>query len=92
MYGLCKDTVTVFRDGEKILLSNCYFQETQVQNKSNTGTWGQRDFLLIVPGDRPIYPGDRVCRGSEEEAMGIIRKVIPYFSDGKLCHREGRGS
>jgi len=90
MYGLCKDTVTVYRGDTTCLLEGCCFQEKTVQKKDLHGTWTEKEFLLIVPGDRPIYPGDQVCR--EGNVRGIIRTVIPYFRGGKVCHREGRGS
>ena len=90
MYGLCTDTVTVFQNGTATVLHGCALQEKQVQKMDNTGTWGETEFLLIVPGDRPIYPGDKVCRGETGRKM-TIRSVIPYFIDGRICHREGRG-
>lgn len=89
MYGLCTDTVTLYRNGEEITLENCALQEKQVQKQDRTGVFSDGEFLLIVPGDRPIYPGDKVRVSS---GKATIRTVIPYFLDGRLCHREGRGA
>ena len=89
MYGLCTDTVTVFRAGEEIVLTGCYLEETQGRQRDIHGTWEQGAFLLIVPGDRPIYPGDQISRDGRKMT---IHRVIPYFLDGKVSHREGRGS
>ena len=89
MYSLCRDTVILSRGGETICLENCALQRKQVQRKDRTGTWADGEFLLIVPGDRPIYPGDKVCT---DGAKMTIRTVIPYFQEGKISHREGRGS
>jgi hypothetical protein len=89
MYGLCRDTVTILRDGQTLCLTGCCLQEKQIQKKDFHGTWGEREFLLIVPGDRPIYPGDKVCF---DGGNMTVRTVIPYFLDGRICHREGRGS
>lgn len=89
MYGLCRQTVTLFRGGEEITLTGCYLEEKLVQKRDVHGTYRKREFLLIVPGDRPIYPGDKVCTDGEKMT---VRSVIPYFSDGKICHREGRGA
>lgn len=90
MYGLCTDTVTVFRGGTATVLQGCCLQEKQIQKTDNIGTWGECSFLLIVPGDRPIYPGDRVCRGDAGRQM-TIETVTPYYRNGRICHREGRG-
>lgn len=89
MYSLCRDTVTIFRGEEEIVLDGCCLQEKQVQRKDVCGTWGEREFLLIVPGDRPIYPGDKVLLG---ESRVTIAAVTPYFVDGRIYHREGRGA
>lgn len=88
MYGLCNQQVTILRDEESLVFPNCAFQEKQVQKKDRTGTWQEGEFLLVVPGDRPIYPGDRVCSGGQ---IITIHTVIPYFQNGRICHREGRG-
>ncbi len=67
-YGLCSQTVTVYRrDEDRIIrqvLHNCYFS---VQEEEIIDTLGKRtgcEFLLIVPGKKhKICCGDRVMEG-----------------------------
>ncbi len=89
MYSLCVDAVTISRNGEEIVLDGCALQVKYTQKKDRCGTWGEKEFLLIVPGDRPIYPGDKVLINGEAVT---IETVTPYAFDGKICHREGRGA
>lgn len=88
MYGLCTSTVTISRGGEEIILPGCYLEVKSIRKRDTCGTWGEKEFLLIVPGDRPIFPGDKVCKDGEKMTIG---SVIPYFLNGEVCHREGRG-
>ena len=88
MYGLCTDTVTILRGGEEMTFPRCALQTKEKRRSDRTGTWVEREFLLIVPGDRPIYPGDQLLIDGER---ATVQTVTPYFSDGKVCHREGRG-
>ena len=89
MYGLCRQTVTISRNGEEHTLPDCYLEEKEIRKRDVHGTYKHREFLLIVPGDRPVYPGDQVC--TKEERMTVC-SVIPYFWNGKICHREARGA
>ena len=90
MYHLCRDRVTIFRNDTATALQGCCLQEKKTRKMDSTGTWGEREFLLIVPFDFPIYPGDKVCRGEEGEKMTIY-EAKPCCIAGKLCHWEGRG-
>ena len=67
-YGLCQQTVTVYRmqDGQvhRQVIPNCSFS---VQEEQQTGLMGAqilRRFLLIVPGaSQQVFVGDRIMGG-----------------------------
>ena len=66
-YGLCRQTVTIYRKlGETIhrqVAENCCLS---VQNSLATEHYGKsrlKKFLLIIPGDHPLQPGDRIYDG-----------------------------
>lgn len=65
--GLFDKTVTVYRkEGEEILrqvIKNCYLSWEDCLQRGVSGCRKERKFLLIVPGNRRILPGDRVFDG-----------------------------
>ena len=63
-----------------------------------------RGFHLVIPGDRPICPGDKVLLGIGPEisrweellpettdTLGIVTSVQPRYYQGRLIHTEARG-
>lgn len=108
--GLFDKTVTVYRkQGEEILrqvIENCYLCYEDVLQTDLNGCRRERKFLLIVPGDDPILPGDRVFAGIGPE-IGLeqwdgfipvnVAKLMEvsyakaYSWDGKTSHVEAGG-
>ena len=65
-YSLCDQTVTVYRkDGEitRTVLQGACLQAQTAQPAENYGKSLEKTFRLIIPGDFPLQPGDRVYRG-----------------------------
>ncbi|MBE6926060.1 MAG: hypothetical protein E7461_04365 [Ruminococcaceae bacterium] len=99
-YSLCKETVTVYRKvGDRIQRSyyhKCYLQCKIVMVRDELGTFKKWEFMLIVPGDRPLMVGDRVVSGIGKDVsywyeLGNAMQVSyakPYYLDGKICHWE----
>ena len=103
-YSLCTQTVTIYRKNKdsiiRQVLSGCgYFPKTVLETE-DIGRRKRRDFLLIVPGDREIFPDDRVLPGegpvftrwAELYDAPVIGSVKTFFWKDAVCHREGRGA
>lgn len=101
-YSLCARTVTVYRktDGglQRIVLPGCGYLHREEMKVDKVGQKHLRDFLLIVPGDREILPGDRVLPGEGPEFtrwgelyhIPALKTVKTYTWEEAVCHREGR--
>lgn len=102
-YPLCTQTVTIYRKSAggilRQVLSGCgYFPKT-VLHQRDVGHRKSADFLLIVPGDREIFPDDRVIEGegpvftrwAELYDVPLIGSVKTFRWGNDVCHREGRG-
>ena len=101
-YPLCHQTVTVYRlEGDQVLrhvAENCFFRWKDQMHQDGQGLRPQRSFLLIQPGENPIYPGDKIVAGvgPEVEAAdwerlqdcAVAAYAQPYFWQGALCHWE----
>ena len=103
-YSLCHQTVTIYRkEGEKIIrrsAQGCL----AVQMATPTQTYGkslEKTFRLIIPGDFPILPGDRVFVGEGPKAVdwqtflpAMLSQVYevsfakPCYWDGRIAHWE----
>ncbi len=79
--GLFDKTVTVYRkeDGKvfRRVIENCYLSREDCLQSDISGCRKERKFLLIVPGDYSILPGDRVYEGigpeiGEDQWAGFI--------------------
>lgn len=66
-FGLCCDTVTVYRrqgDGtvSRVVYDKAFFDNKKVLSVDKTGNEDAMSFLLVVPGDADIQPQDKVIR------------------------------
>lgn len=102
-YGLCDRTVTLYglRNGEVIrkVAGNCHFSPEHCQQVELTGKSRLKKFLLIIPENLDVMPGDRVYDGvgpktvnwtsflpDIEPRVYEIGYVKPCFWNGELCH------
>ena len=98
---LCNSWVTVYRrkNGQiiRFALENCFYQHRDVVTDGRF----ERKFLLIAPGEEPIYAGDRVYDGIGPEEIcweefvpvnvpGLSQAAYaePYYLLGKVHHWE----
>ncbi len=105
-YPLCDQTVTIYRlQGQQVfrrVAENCFFRWKDLVRQDEQGLRSQRSFLLIQPGENPIYPGDKILPGVGPEVGGLDWESLdgcavaayaqPNYWQGKLCHWEaGQG-
>lgn len=99
-YSLCNQTVTVYRKtGEAItrkVAGNCHLS---CQWDAPTESYGKsrvKKFLLIIPGNFPLQPGDRIYAGIgpvQVDWDSFIPAVVPELfevSFAKPCFWEGK--
>lgn len=99
-YSMCCMTVTVYhREGlTRQVVSNAHLEYTRQQDVAGGITTGRPSFLLVVPGELNIVPGDKVVVGegpaitnwNQLEAL-VAQSVKPRYFMGKVCHTEVRG-
>lgn len=104
-YSLCRQTVTVYRKkGEEIfrkVAGNCYVSASVSTPAENYGKSKEKRFLLIIPGDFSLQPGDRIFAGIGPEKVdwqafvpAAIRELYevsfakPCYWDGTITHWE----
>ena len=102
-YGLCDQTVTLYgiREGALIrqVVQGCHFAPETVQQTEFHGKSRLKKFLLIIPGDGDVRPGDRVYDGIGPEStqwdsflpdllapVYEIGYVQPCCWEGEVCH------
>lgn len=106
-YSLCDQTVTLYgiREGvlQRRVAENCHLAAQQELTESIHGKSRQNRFLLIIPGDADLQPGDRVFDGIGPEIVDW-QSFVPAFTEklyeigrvqrhrwnGQVCHVEGR--
>lgn len=98
-YTLCDQTVTVYRkNGEGItrkVAENCHLSRTYSTSTENYGKSRSKKFLLIIPGDFTLLPGDRVFDGIGPETVvweQFVPALVPELyelSYAKPCFWEG---
>lgn len=106
-YSLCNQTVTVYRlqDGEihRFVMENAYLAP-KIQGKTQvSGEDPSMPFLLIVPGNPCLLPGDKIYQGvgpilKNEQwpaflpvtvpGLYIAQYVKPCYWMGTVCHTE----
>ena len=103
-YSLCRMTVTVYdKNGGCRVLENVHYEFTNEASTATGKASADSGFLLVIPGEDPIAPGDKVLPGVGEDipfdalnpaeypALGIVRTVKPRYFMGRPCHTEARG-
>ena len=84
-YGLCGQTVTLYRkDGEQMIrqvVEHAYLSEKRATPAESFGKSLEKKFQLIIPGDIPLEPGDRVFRGIGPLSVDW-QQFVPALVDG----------
>ena len=91
--------VTVYhREGlTRRLLERVYFMQTQGLDRNLGREEESGDFLLVIPGDDPIAPGDLVAAGKGPDLLtrdtqtARVHSVKKCFLLGQVSHTEARG-
>lgn len=91
--------VTVYhREGlTRRLLEKVYFMQTQSLDTVLGRAEASGEFLLVIPGDDPIAPGDLVAAGVGPEVIArdtqyaTVRSVRKCSLLGRISHTEARG-
>lgn len=108
-YRLCDQTVTVYhREGlTRQVYRNAFYNHAALGDTVAGAVVGNTEFLLILPGDADIAPGDKILPGegpqvrSAEEfgaltyhrcpGMGLAARVRKRCLGGKVWHTEVSG-
>ena len=99
-YSMCCMTVTMYhREGlTRQVLRNAHLEYTRAHETAGGITTGKPAFLLVVPGELDIAPGDKVVAGEGPDISQwhsleglVVKSVKPRFFQGRLCHTEVRG-
>ena len=104
-YSLCRMTVTVYDpSGNRRVLEGVHYEHTREKTTAMGAEDKNTEFLLVIPGEDPIAPGDKVLPGIGPEGipweelnapaypgLGVVGTVKPRFFLGKPCHTEARG-
>ena len=107
LYSLCDQTVTLYgiRDGGILrrVVENCYLTAGTGITENTFGKSRLKKFLLIIPGDFDLLPGDRIYDGIGPEEVNW-QTFVPAFTEdlyevglvkkgrweGEVTHVEGR--
>lgn len=99
-YSLCADTVTVYhREGlTRQVLDGVHFEWTGERSVSGGIHADTNNFLLVVPYDCELAPGDRICLGEgpvefswEDLArMCVVKSLKRRYFLGMFSHLEAR--
>ena len=104
-YSLCDETVTVYRRNEgrirRQVADNARLIRQTATSTENYGKSMDKKFLLIIPGDFPLQPGDRVFAGIGPEMVdwenfvpAAVKELYeisfakPCYWDGEVVHWE----
>lgn len=98
-YSLCSQTVTVYRkEGLEILrwvVDNCHLAWSVSTPTEPYGKSMEKKFLLIIPGEFPLQPGDRIYDGIGPEEVDwntFLPAAVPELlevSFAKACRWDG---
>lgn len=106
-YSLCDETVTLYRRTEdgvlrRVIPNARYIWEEHLTTDAS-GAHQERKFLLILPGQRDILPGDRVVGGIGPQitkaqwstflpvntpGLSQVAYIKPCHYLGAVCHIE----
>ena len=97
--ALCDRKVTVYhREGlTRRLLEGVHFSQTRAMQTELGREEDTGEFLLVIPGDDPIAPGDLVVAGAGPEVFtrdtqtARVHSVKKCFLLGQVSHTEARG-
>ena len=101
-YPMCEQTVTVYRKAgdtvERRVQTGCFYRFTDCLQEDDRGLRFTRKFLLIQPGDAPLYPGDRVLEGegpvvTAQQWESFLPATVPGLSQAAYAapwHWEGK--
>ena len=104
-YSLCDETVTHYRRAAKGItrqvLENVRLIRQTATPTESYGKSKEKKFLLIIPGDFPLLPGDRIFAGvgpdvtdwenfvpASVDDLYEISFTKPCYWDGELIHWE----
>ena len=103
-YSLCDQTVTLYRKGAEItrqVISNASLQVKVSMPAESYGKSMEKKFLLIIPGDFPLEPGDRIYAGIGPGAVdcklfvpALVPELFecgyvkPYYWENQVTHWE----
>ena len=100
-YSLCDQTVTVYRGQQRQVAENCHLSRQISTPTESYGKSIEKKFLLIIPGDFPLQPGDRIYDGIGPMVVDwdtFIPALVPElyevsfakpcFWDGEVTHWE----
>ena len=98
-YSLCNQTVTLYRkEGNGVkrqVLTDCHLSASVSTPTERYGKSLEKKFRLIIPGDRPVYCGDRIYAGIGPEVAdwhSFVPAAVPMLyevSTAKPCYWEG---
>ena len=98
-YSLCDQTVTVYRKvGDEVIrqvAENACLSAKYSTPPENYGKSLEKTFRLIIPGDFPVYPGDRIFAGVgpvNVDWQGFLPATVPEVfevSFAKPCYWDG---
>lgn len=95
-YSLCCMTVTVYhREGlTRQVVKGCHLEFGEEETETCGLASRKRPFLLVVPGEADIAPGDKIFPGIGPETPGeclTVSSVKRRHFMGRVCHTEVRG-
>ena len=92
--GLCRQTVTLYHeDGQDItrqVVEGCFYDYGDTVIRDVPGGRLERRFLLVIPGDVAVFPGDRVYDGVGPEKVdrdSFLPVCVPGLSIVQYVHR-----
>ena len=104
-YPLCEQTVTVYRqeNGQitRRVAEGCFYRWEDRCSQDSQGLRFDRKFLLIQPGEKAIYPGDRIYPGVGPEVtegdwaaftplnvpgLGVVTYATAYRLHNQVTH------
>ena len=96
--GLCRQVVTLYRSQEqgitRHVVEGCFYNYEDAVTQDVPGGRLERKFLLVIPGDVAVFPGDRVYDGIGPEDVdwdSFLPVCVPGLSIAQYVHRYSWG-